>query len=85
MTTKARVKKDKYILYPSSSLANKCFEQDFEHIVYLVVEVHGVGHVVAELGGVEAVVAGHLVVAVELASLLPRLIYHIVVDVRVIR
>ena len=43
------------------------------------------GHVVAELGGVEAVVAGHLVVAVELASLLPRLIYHIVVDVRVIR
>lgn len=26
--------------------------------VYLVVEVHGVGHVVAELGGVEAVMAG---------------------------
>ena len=28
---------------------------------------------------------GHLVVAVELARLLPRLVYHIVVDVRVIR
>ena len=43
------------------------------------------GHVVAQLGGVEAVVAGHLVVAVELTRLLPRLIYHIVVDVRIIR
>ena len=28
---------------------------------------------------------GHLVVAIELARLLPRLVYHIVVDVRVIR
>ena len=43
------------------------------------------GHVVAELGGVEAVMAGQLVVAVELARLLPRLVYHIVVDVRIIR
>ena len=40
---------------------------------------------VAELGAVEAVVTGHLVVAVELARLLPRLVYHIVVDVRIIR
>ena len=52
---------------------------------HLVVEVHGVRHVVAELGGVERVVAGHLVLGVELASLLPSLVYHIVVDVRVVR
>lgn len=42
------------------------------------------GHVVAELAGVELVVARGLVLRVELARLLPRLVYHIVVDVGVI-
>ena len=50
----------------------------------LVVEVHGVGHVVAELAGVQLVVARRLVLGVELACLLTRLVYHIVVDVRVV-
>ena len=52
---------------------------------YLVVQIHGVGHAVAELGGIEGLVAGHLVVGVELPRLLPRLVYHIIVYVRVIR
>ena len=51
MSTKAQVEKEKSFLYPRQGTNA---EQD----LYLVVEVHGVGHVVAELGGVEAVMAG---------------------------
>ena len=66
------------------SLNMTIFLDDGPSFSHLIVEVHGVGDVKAELGGVEAVMAGHLVVGVELPSLLARLIYHIVVDVRVV-
>ena len=42
-------------------------------------------HVVSQLRSVEALVTGHLVLGVEVARLLPALVYHIVVDVRVVR
>ena len=42
------------------------------------------GHLVAQLVGVQLVMAGRLVVRVELAGLLSRLVYHIVVYVGVI-
>ena len=43
------------------------------------------GHMVTQFGRIEGIMTGHLVLSVEVSRLLPRLVYHIVVDVRVVR
>ena len=53
--------------------------------VYLIIEIHGVRHVVSQFGRIEGIVARHLVLSVEVTRLLAGLVYHIVVDVRVVR
>ena len=48
-------------------------------------EVDGVGQGVAQLACIQCLVTRYFVIGVELARLVPWLIYHIVVYVRVIR
>ena len=61
------------------------FEREIEGFLYLVIQVHGMGQGVAQLACIQCLVTRYFVIGVELACLVPWLIYHIVVYVRIIR